>query len=97
MRSTIGKGTRGLFPSYYCGNYATYGKDNPTGCRCHRVRHATLETIVTNYVEQTAPKVAELLRATEVGDLEAARPLLQAVRTPSRRSCRFATRHNAVC
>jgi signal transduction histidine kinase len=79
MRAMTGKSTRGLQPSYYCGTYATYGKNNPTGCRFHRVKHDLLAEIVTKYVQQTSPKVAELLRATEVGDLKAATPLLQAV------------------
>lgn len=82
MRATRGEspGTGGkyrLWPSYFCGTYGTYGKDNPTGCHCHRVRHDYLVNVVTDYVKQTAPKVAQLLEATETGNLELARPLLE--------------------
>ncbi|MBW3598719.1 MAG: zinc ribbon domain-containing protein, partial [Planctomycetes bacterium] len=74
-----GEGTR-LWPSYYCGSYGTHGRDNPTGCRCHRVRHSVIEELVTGYVKQHAPLVADLLKATQTGNLELAKPILERLR-----------------
>jgi DNA invertase Pin-like site-specific DNA recombinase len=79
MRATRGESTRGMFPSYFCGTYGTYGRKNLTGCHCHRVKHSLLEQIVVDYVRQTSPKVVQLLNATHTGDLEAAKPLIQAI------------------
>lgn len=79
MRATRGESTERLFPSYFCGTYGTYGRKNKSGCHCHRVKHELLEKIVMDYVKTTSPKVAQLLVATQTGDLEAARPLLQAI------------------
>jgi hypothetical protein len=66
----------GLYPSYICGTYGRLGANNPTGCHAHRVQHLVLERIVRAYLTETAPKVAQLLEATDTGDLEAAKPLL---------------------
>ncbi|MEX2113792.1 MAG: recombinase family protein, partial [Pirellulales bacterium] len=79
MRATRGGSTERLWPSYFCGTYGTYGPTNPTGCHCHRVQHAVIEKIVFDYLAQTAPKLAKLIAATKAGDLDAARPLLEAV------------------
>jgi hypothetical protein len=46
--------------TYFCGTYGTYGKHNPTGCRCHRVRADFIERIVMDYLEETEKKVAVL-------------------------------------
>lgn len=46
--------------TYFCGTYGTYGKHNPTGCRCHRVRADFIEGIVMDYLEETEKKVAVL-------------------------------------
>jgi hypothetical protein len=35
--------------SYTCYNYRTYGKNNPTGCRLHRVKSDVLEQVVEAY------------------------------------------------
>jgi DNA invertase Pin-like site-specific DNA recombinase len=76
MRATVGQAR--LMPSYFCGTYGTYGKANPTGCKVHRVRHDDLERIVDDYLKQTAPRVTQLIHAADTGDLDAAKPLLQA-------------------
>lgn len=76
MRSAIGGGSTRMPPNYYCGTYALYGKSNPTGCHCHRVKHSVIAEIVDRYIAENAPKVADLLEATETGNLELAKPLL---------------------
>lgn len=48
------------YSSYICGNYGTFKKNNPTGCRCHRVRHEILEALVDTYLEEYAPQVLDL-------------------------------------
>jgi DNA invertase Pin-like site-specific DNA recombinase len=78
MRATRGDSTPYLSESYFCGTYGTYGNKNPTGCRCHRVQHVVLERVIADYLQATAPNVAQLLEATETGDMELARPLLLA-------------------
>lgn len=52
--------------TYFCGTYGTYGKHNPTGCRCHRVRAELIESIVMEYLEETGKKVA-VLQAVQQG------------------------------
>ena len=64
-----------LSTSYLCGTYATYGQTNPAGCRCHRVAHDVLERIVLDYLKATAPKVRQLLEATETGNPGLALPV----------------------
>jgi DNA invertase Pin-like site-specific DNA recombinase len=56
------------YGSYFCGTYGTYGKDNPTGCRCHRVKHSLLEAMVEKYLADTQPQVLELVGAVEAKD-----------------------------
>lgn len=77
MHATQGKSTRGVWPSYFCGTYNRYGVKNPTGCHCHRVRHEVVEKIVDDYLSKTAPKVAKLLKATDGGNVEEIRPILE--------------------
>ncbi len=79
MHATMGRTTKGLWPSYFCSTYNRLGPRNPLGCHCHRVRHSVLEAIVKAYLAETAPKVAQLLEATDTGDLRAARPLLESL------------------
>ncbi len=79
MHGSAGNSTPYLKPSYLCGTYNKYGAKNSQGCRCHRVQHSYLEPLVLRYVEETAPKLAKLLKATEGGDLEEIRPILAAV------------------
>jgi DNA invertase Pin-like site-specific DNA recombinase len=77
MRASGGVSNGRLWPSYFCGTYGTYGVNNPSGCHCHRVRHEVLERIVAVYLEEAAPQVQQLLAATDAGDMELARPLLE--------------------
>jgi len=76
MSASTGRSTDYLQPNYFCSTYGRYGTNNPTGCHCHRVQHEILERIVKAYLAETAPKIAALLEATDKGDLEAVRPLL---------------------
>lgn len=55
------------FGTYFCGTYGTYGKENPTGCRSHRVKHSILEALVNQYLEEAAPKVLELAECEDSG------------------------------
>ncbi len=75
MRACRGDSTPYLVASYLCGTYATYGQTNPAGCRCHRVAHDVLERIVLDYLKATAPKVRQLLEATETGNPGLALPV----------------------
>lgn len=75
MHGSNGKTGRGQpWPSYGCGTYNRYGKANPTGCRCHRVRHSVLEKHVMAYLENAAPKLAKLIETVEQ-DFEATKPM----------------------
>ena len=76
MYATTGRSTAYLQPSYFCSTYGKYGPKNPSGCHCHRVKHDVLENIVKAYLQETQPKVVQLLEAADTGNLEAARPLL---------------------
>lgn len=51
--------------SYFCSTYGLYGKENPTGCRCHRVRAEKVEGIVMEYLAETGRKAA-VLQASQV-------------------------------
>lgn len=48
------------YGSYFCGTYGTYGKDNPTGCRCHRVKHDVIEAVVDKYLEEIGEPLTTL-------------------------------------
>jgi hypothetical protein len=50
--------------SYFCSEYGTYGRLNPTGCRCHRVKADLIEGIVKSYLEETGQK-AGVLQASQ--------------------------------
>jgi DNA invertase Pin-like site-specific DNA recombinase len=77
MHATRGLSNDRLWPSYFCGTYNKYGPRNPTGCHCHRVRHDVIEKIVADYLKKSAPKIGKLLKASQGGDVEAIRPLLE--------------------
>ncbi len=81
MRATRGESPKynKSWPSYFCGTYGTYGKDNPTGCHCHRIKHDFIEGLILDYVRETCPKTAELMKAVQNGDVELARPLYEAL------------------
>jgi hypothetical protein len=50
-----------------------------SGCGHFRVEHDLLESLVLDYLTQTAPQIKALLEATTATDATAARPLLQAL------------------
>jgi DNA-binding ferritin-like protein len=55
---------------YFCGSYGLYGKHNPNGCRCHRVRADLLHAIVYRYLDESQERIAALLRSQDEGTLE---------------------------
>jgi DNA invertase Pin-like site-specific DNA recombinase len=65
--------------SYFDGAYNTLGKDNPYGCKCHRVTHRKIEALVRSYLEDVAPKVNELLDAADRQDPAVLEPLLTGI------------------
>ncbi len=79
MRGLSGNPGNGLQPGYLCAEYGRWGKRAPSGCGHFRVEHELLESLVLDYLTQTAPQVKALLDATTATDLDAARPLLEAV------------------
>lgn len=54
------------YRSYFCANYGTYGKINPTGCRSNRIKAELVEKMVELYLEETGQK-AELFLASSDG------------------------------
>ncbi len=54
--------------AYFCATYGTYGKSNPTGCRCHAISKRVLEQIIDDYLEHSHGKIADLIRANETQD-----------------------------
>jgi site-specific DNA recombinase len=48
-------------PHYACTTYRKFGKENPTGCRLHRVRHDTVVHQVKRYLKGVGPDVKALL------------------------------------
>ena len=58
------------YGSYFCGMYGTYGKVNPTDCRCHRVKHSLIEAIVEKYLEESAVSLGELAECDDSGLFE---------------------------
>lgn len=59
------------YRSYFCANYGTYGKQNPTGCRSNRVKAELLEQIVERYLGETHQKISELIGAKSELELDA--------------------------
>jgi len=62
---------------YLCANYGRWGTQ--TGCGHFRVEHDVLESLVLDYLTETAPQLKALLDATTADNLEAAKPLLTAI------------------
>lgn len=60
-----------ISPSYFCSTYNRYGKNNPTGCHCHRVPHDRIEKTVIDWLTEHCPKVLEDLKssANELGQI----------------------------
>ena len=79
MRGQSGNACNGLQPGYICAEYGRWGTRAPSGCGHFRVEHELLESLVLDYLTQTAPHIKALLDATTATDLESARPLLQAL------------------
>jgi DNA invertase Pin-like site-specific DNA recombinase len=67
--------------SYFCGTYGTYGKENPSGCRCHRVKADLIESIVQQYLDEAAKTVASLIKAVETQNPDTFTPLEAEYRT----------------
>jgi DNA invertase Pin-like site-specific DNA recombinase len=59
------------YGSYFCGTYGTYGKVNPTDCRCHRVKHSLIEAIVEKYLDESKLSLAELAECEDSGLFDA--------------------------
>ena len=53
------------YASYRCSTHGIHGKENPTGCRCHRVKAELVNSIVEEYLDETAPHLREMVEATE--------------------------------
>jgi hypothetical protein len=79
MRGLSGNPGNGLQPGYLCAEYGRWGTRAPSGCGHYRIDHDLLESLVLDYLTQTAPQVKVLLDATTATDVEAARPLLEAI------------------
>ena len=63
-------------PSYFCATYNRYGNNNPTGCRCHRVRAEVVEQIVQQYVEETHERIGKLMMAASKRDTSLLEPIV---------------------
>ena len=79
MRAQSGNERNGLAPGYICAEYGRWGSRAPSGCGHYRVEHDLVEEVVLDYLADVAPQLKALLDATEATDLEAARPLLDAL------------------
>lgn len=62
---------------YLCASYGRWGTQS--GCGHFRVKHDLLESLVLDYMTETAPQLKALLDASTADNLEAARPLLDAI------------------
>jgi Recombinase zinc beta ribbon domain/Recombinase len=55
---------------YACTTYRKYGKENPAGCRLHRVRQDTVVGVIKHYLKGVGPDVKALLSCRgSAGDL----------------------------
>lgn len=52
MRCSMAKGTQRLEPNYFCATYGKYGRNNPSGCRCHRVKADVIHSIIESYLKE---------------------------------------------
>ena len=80
MRGLSGNPRNGLEPGYICAEYGRWGTRAPSGCGHYRIDHDLLEGVVLDYLVQVAPQVKSLLDATMADNLEAAQPLMDALR-----------------
>jgi DNA invertase Pin-like site-specific DNA recombinase len=53
--------------SYACSTFKRYGKHNPTGCRLHRVKLATIESMLDQYLADTGKTLESLTAGGESG------------------------------
>ncbi len=51
--------------SYTCASYRMLGRNNPTGCRLHRVKQEVIEAVMDRYLEETGRRLESLLNAEE--------------------------------
>lgn len=79
MRAQSGNKRNCLAPGYVCAEYARWGSRSPSGCGHFRVEHEEIESLVLDYMTETAPQLKALLDASKADNLEAARPLLDAI------------------
>lgn len=63
------------YRSYFCANYGTYGKNNPTGCRSNRVKAEVLEELIDKYIAESHAQVSKLIAALDEESLEEVGPL----------------------
>jgi len=84
MRAQFGNKRNGVAPGYICAEYGRWGSHAPSGCGHFRVEHDLIEAMVLDYLVEVAPQIKTLLDATEATDLEAARPLLDALSATER-------------
>jgi DNA invertase Pin-like site-specific DNA recombinase len=47
--------------NYRCTSYVKFGKNNPYGCKLHRVPQSVIEPVINEYLDTIAPEVKELL------------------------------------
>lgn len=57
MKAQPGNQRNGLSPGYLCSEYGRWGTRAPSGCACFRVEHDLLESLVLDYLTQTAPQI----------------------------------------
>lgn len=50
------------YRSYFCANYGTYGRQNPSGCHANRVKAELIEKIVEIYLDETHTQISDLLK-----------------------------------
>ena len=62
-------------PSYFCSTYNQYGRNNPTGCRCHRVRAHVIDELVRKYLQESEKKTAGLIFAAINNDKSLVEPI----------------------
>jgi len=79
MKAQNGNKRNGLAPGYLCSQYGRWGRRAPSGCGHFRVEHDAVESLVLDYLAQTAPQVKALIEATKAEDAESAKPLLDAL------------------
>lgn len=56
-------------PNYRCTTYTKFGKQNPYGCKLHRVPQHRVEPLVNEYLDAIAPEIKELLATRDNPDL----------------------------